>query len=76
MQGSSGLAYVCWGTAVARTGAQIPAYFGNLAPVFAAVLSGLFLHEGIALYHLVGAALIFAGIHVALRGRPRVVPAV
>ncbi|MHB1689384.1 MAG: DMT family transporter [Thiomonas sp.] len=70
------LAYVCWGTAVARTGAQIPAYFGNLAPVFAAVLSYLFLHEGIALYHLIGAALIFAGIHVALRARPRAVPAV
>jgi drug/metabolite transporter (DMT)-like permease len=70
------LAYVCWGTAVARTGAQIPAYFGNLAPVFAAVLSYVFLHEGIALYHLAGAALIFAGIHVALRARPRAVAAV
>ena len=70
------LAYVCWGTAVARTGAQIPAYFGNLAPVFAALLSYVFLHEGIALYHLAGAVLIFAGIHVALRARPRVAPAV
>ncbi|OIQ99842.1 putative DMT superfamily transporter inner membrane protein [mine drainage metagenome] len=69
------LAYVCWGTAVARTGAQIPAYFGNLAPVFAALLSYLFLHEGIALYHLFGAALIFAGIHVALRARPRIAAA-
>ena len=69
------LAYVCWGTAVARTGAQIPAYFGNLAPIFAAFLSYVFLHEGIALYHLFGAALIFAGIHVALRARPRMSPA-
>ncbi len=66
------LAYWCWGSAVGRVGAQIPAYFGNLAPLFAALLSWLFLHEAIHLYHLWAAALIFAGIHVALRSRPQV----
>ena len=66
------LAYWCWGSAVGRVGAQIPAYFGNLAPLFAAVLSWLFLNEPIRLYHLGAAALIFAGIHVALRSRPMV----
>ena len=66
---ASVLACACWGAAVARVGAQIPSYFGNLAPVFAALLAYGFLGEGIALYHVVGAALIFAGIHVALRGR-------
>ncbi len=63
------LAYGCWGAAVGRIGAQIPSYFGNLAPLFAAVLAYLFLGERIAPYHVVGALLIFAGIHVALRGR-------
>lgn len=63
------VAYGCWGAAVGRIGAQIPAYFGNLAPLFAAVLAYLFLGDHIASYHIVGAALIFAGIHVALRGR-------
>lgn len=66
------LAYACWGIAVARTGAQLPAYFGNLAPVFVALLSVLFLHQGIASYHVIGALLIFAGIRVALGGRARV----
>ena len=66
---ASVLAYACWGAAVARVGAQIPSYFGNLAPVFAALLAYGFLGERIALYHVVGAVLIFAGIHVALRGR-------
>lgn len=67
-------AYWCWGSAVGRVGAQIPAYFGNLAPLFAAVLSWLFLHEPIRAYHLGAAALIFAGIHVALRSRPVMAP--
>ncbi|MDE2121481.1 MAG: DMT family transporter [Betaproteobacteria bacterium] len=66
---ASVVAYACWGAAVARVGAQIPSYFGNLAPLFAALLAYLFLGERIAVYHVVGAALIFAGIHVALRGR-------
>ena len=63
------LAYWCWGSAVGRVGAQIPAYFGNLAPLFAALLSWLFLHETIHWYHLWAALLIFAGIHVALNAR-------
>ncbi len=66
---ASVLAYACWGAAVARVGAQIPSYFGNLAPVFAALLAYAMLGERIAGYHVVGALLIFAGIHVALRGR-------
>ena len=67
------LAYVCWGAAVARTGAQIPSYFANLMPLFVAVLQWLFLHQGIRLFHVAGGALIFAGIHVSLRARTRAV---
>ena len=66
------VAYWCWGSAVGRVGAQIPAYFGNLAPLFAALLSMVFLHEAIHLFHLLAATFIFAGIHVALRARPQV----
>ncbi len=66
------LAYVCWGEAVARTGAQVPVYFANLMPVFVALLSFVLLHEGIRVFHLIGAALIFGGIHVSLRGRSRI----
>lgn len=68
------LAYWCWGSAVSRVGAQIPAYFGNLAPLFAALLSWLFLDETIHWYHLWAALLIFAGIHVALNARKQPVP--
>lgn len=68
------LAYWCWGSAVGKVGAQIPAYFGNLAPLFAALLSWLFLHETIHWYHLWAALLIFAGIHVALSARKQPVP--
>lgn len=68
------LAYWCWGSAVGKVGAQIPAYFGNLAPLFAALLSWLFLNETIHWYHLWAALLIFAGIHVALNARQQPVP--
>ncbi|MDD4887979.1 MAG: DMT family transporter [Thiomonas sp.] len=68
------LAYWCWGSAVGKVGAQIPAYFGNLAPLFAALLSWLFLGETIHWYHLWAALLIFAGIHVALNTPKQPVP--
>ncbi len=68
------LAYWCWGSAVGKVGAQIPSYFGNLAPLFAALLSWLFLKETIHWYHLWAALLIFAGIHVALNARQQPVP--
>jgi drug/metabolite transporter (DMT)-like permease len=68
------LAYWCWGSAVGKVGAQIPSYFGNLAPLFAALLSWLFLNETIHWYHLWAALLIFAGIHVALNARQQPVP--
>lgn len=65
------LAYFCWDRAVARTGATIPAYFVNLTPLFAALLAVTFLGEQIALFHILGAFLIFAGIAVASRTEGR-----
>jgi drug/metabolite transporter (DMT)-like permease len=50
---------------VARTSATLPPYFVNLTPVFAALMAVTFLGEHIALFHLVGALLIFTGIVIA-----------
>jgi drug/metabolite transporter (DMT)-like permease len=42
-------------------------YFVNLTPVFAGLLSYVFLSEPIGAHHLVGGALILVGIHLANR---------
>ena len=48
-----------------RAGAVLPMYFVNLTPVFAACLSWALLGDPIGVYHLVGGALILAGIYLA-----------
>ena len=58
-------AYYCWDRGVARVGAVLPMYFVNLTPVFAACLSWAVLDDPIGIYHLVGGALILAGIYLA-----------
>lgn len=58
-------AFYCWDRAVLRAGAVLPMYFVNLTPVFAACLSWALLDDPIGPYHLVGGALILAGIHLA-----------
>jgi drug/metabolite transporter (DMT)-like permease len=65
------VAYFCWDRGVARAGAVLPMYFVNLTPVFAGLLSYFFLGEAIGLHHLIGGALIIAGIHLASRPEPR-----
>lgn len=62
-------AYFCWDRGVARAGAILPMYFVNLTPVFAGVLSYMMLGESIGLHHVLGGALIIAGIHLAGRQR-------
>ncbi len=61
------VAYFCWDRGVARAGAILPMYFVNLTPVFAGLLSFFVLGEPIGMHHLVGGALILAGIHLANR---------
>jgi drug/metabolite transporter (DMT)-like permease len=61
------VAYFCWDRGVARAGAVLPMYFVNLTPVFAGLLSFFLLGEPIGWQHLVGGALILAGIHLASR---------
>ena len=58
-------AYYCWDRGVLRAGAVLPMYFVNLIPVFAAIFSWALLNDPIGAYHLVGGALILAGIHLA-----------
>lgn len=53
--------------AVARTGSQLPMFFLNLTPVFAAMMSIALLGEFPYPYHLVGLALIVSGIFMANR---------
>jgi drug/metabolite transporter (DMT)-like permease len=61
------VAYYCWDRGVARAGAVLPMYFVNLTPVLAGLLSWLLLGEAVGWHHLVGGALILAGIHLATR---------
>lgn len=61
------VAYYCWDRGVALAGATLPMYFANFTPVFTAILAIIWLGEEIALFHLIGAALIFLGIHMSNR---------
>jgi drug/metabolite transporter (DMT)-like permease len=59
------LAYLCYQQAVLRTGSQLPMFFLNLTPVFAALMAVVLLGEFPELYHGVGLVLIVAGIVLA-----------
>ena len=61
------LAYRCWGIGVQRVGPAVAAFFGNLTPLFAAVLSAAFLGELPHGYHAMAFALIVGGIWVSSR---------
>lgn len=67
--GASVVAYRCWGLGVAAGGPTLAAFFNNLTPLFAAVLSAALLGELPQPYHAVGFALIVAGIAVSLAPR-------
>lgn len=65
--GPAVLAYRCWGLGVQRAGPAVAGFFANLTPLFAALMSTLFLGEVPQLYHLAAFALILAGILVSSR---------
>jgi drug/metabolite transporter (DMT)-like permease len=60
--------YVFWNRGVAEVGPQVAGIFVHLMPAFGALLAWLFLDERIYLFHLVGIALILAGIALTTRG--------
>ena len=59
------LAYLCYQQAVLRTGSQLPMFFLNLTPVFAALMAVVLLGEFPELYHVIGLILIVLGIVLA-----------
>jgi drug/metabolite transporter (DMT)-like permease len=61
--------YVFWNKAVAEVGSNIAGIFVHLMPAFGSLLAWLFLGERIQAFHLVGIALILAGITLATRGK-------
>lgn len=65
--GPAVLAYRFWGLGVQHAGPTLAGFFGNLTPLFAAVMSALFLGEAPRLYHAAAFALIVAGIVVSAR---------
>lgn len=67
------VAYIFWNRGVAEVGSNVAGIFMHLMPVFGALLAWLFLGERVHMFHLVGIALILAGITLTTRGH-RVVP--
>ncbi|MCS0592421.1 DMT family transporter [Massilia norwichensis] len=65
--GPAVLAYALWGAGVRRAGPGIGAFFVNLTPLFAALLSSAFLGELPHAYHALAFALIVGGIVVSSR---------
>lgn len=65
---ASVLAFWLWNRGVARIGAGKAGTYLYLMPVFGAVLSYVFLGEGVQLFQLIGGALVIAGIALSNRG--------
>jgi drug/metabolite transporter (DMT)-like permease len=61
------IAFFGWNRGVTAIGANRASLFSYLMPLFSAGLAHAFLGEAIALFHLVGAGLILAGIFIANR---------
>jgi drug/metabolite transporter (DMT)-like permease len=62
---ASALGLTFWNMGVLRVGAKTAGYFGNLYPVFGAILGILVLGEPFHWYHALGAIVILAGIYLA-----------
>ncbi|MES2759527.1 MAG: DMT family transporter [Pseudomonadota bacterium] len=60
--GPAVIAMGCWGAGVQRAGPTVGAFFSNLTPLFAALMSSAFLGELPHLYHIAAFALIAGGI--------------
>ncbi|PHS76695.1 MAG: EamA family transporter [Rhodospirillaceae bacterium] len=58
------VAFLCWGAGVAKVGANKAGLFIHLIPLFASVLSIIFLNESLKTYHVIGIAPILLGIYL------------
>lgn len=70
---SSLVAYFCWNYGVIKLGPNTAGSFLHLMPLFGAMLSVLFLGEGIKVYHLVGAVFIATGLIISNRFQARTI---
>jgi drug/metabolite transporter (DMT)-like permease len=66
--GPSIVAYLCWDRGVAHAGPVLPAFFANMTPLLAALMSTALLGEPPHLFHALAFALIAGGIAVSQRG--------
>ena len=66
------VAYRCWGLGLAEGGPAMAAFFNNLTPLFAAVLSALVLGETPRAYHALAFVLIVGGITISTPPRRKV----
>ncbi|HLB15247.1 MAG TPA: DMT family transporter [Burkholderiales bacterium] len=64
---ASAIAFFLWIRGVGRLGPNRAGMFIHLMPVFGAILAALFLGERIAMFHVAGAALVFAGLALGNR---------
>ena len=62
---ASVIAFSLYNVGVVRVGSASAGYFGNLFPVFSALLAVVFLGEIIAWYHALGGFLVLGGIYLA-----------
>jgi len=67
--GPSVIAYRCWGLGVVQAGPALAAFFANLTPVFAALMSAALLGEAPRWFHAVAFVLIVGGIVVSSKKR-------
>ena len=65
--GPAVLAYRCWGLGVQTAGPAVAGFFANLTPLFAAILSSVFLGDLPKIYHALAFALIVSGIVISSR---------
>ena len=68
--GPSVLAYRCWGAGVLRAGPTVASFFSNLTPLFAALLSALFLGDAPKAFHGVAFVLMVCGIGISTSRPP------
>jgi drug/metabolite transporter (DMT)-like permease len=65
--GPAVLAYRCWGLGVQTAGPAVAGFFSNLTPLFAAIMSSVFLGDLPKVYHALAFGLIVSGIVVSSR---------
>ena len=61
------LAYLMWNYGVAKVGPNRAGLIIHLLPIFAAILSVMFLGERLYIYHYVGTVFVFSGIWLTTR---------